>query len=101
MFSVSTLRCLLPLSLLMATLVHAQSIPVPARPDPLDPKATVPALRYESSFEHYRNLGREKTVPWREANDTVARIGGWRVYLREAQTVAPAASAPLPTKVAP
>ena len=60
--------------------------PAPAvRPDPLDAKAGVPALTYRSSFSLYRGLGDDKPVSWREANDAVARIGGWRVYAREAQ----------------
>ena len=60
--------------------------PAPAvRPDPLDAKASVPALTYSSSFSRYRGLGEDKPVSWREANDTAARIGGWRAYAREAQ----------------
>ena len=55
------------------------------RPDPLDAKASVPALSYRSSFSRYRGLGEDKPLSWREANDAVARIGGWRVYAREAQ----------------
>ena len=71
----------------------AQPTPDVRRPDPLDPKATVPALRYESAIAQYRRLSDEKTVSWRDANDTVARIGGWRVYAREAQQADPPASA--------
>ena len=56
-----------------------------ARPDPLDAKANVPALSYRSPFLRYRGLSDDKPVSWREANDAVARIGGWRVYAREAQ----------------
>ena len=56
-----------------------------ARPDPLDANASVPALSYRSSFSRYRGLGDDKRVSWREANDAVASIGGWRVYAREAQ----------------
>ncbi len=63
--------------------------PATARADPLDPKATVPALRYVSAFAQFRGIGDEPPVSWREANDAVARIGGWRVYLREAQQPAP------------
>ena len=59
------------------------------RPDPLDAKASVPALSYRSSFSRYRGLGEDKPVSWREANDAVARIGGWRVYAREAQQPEP------------
>ena len=62
------------------------------RPDPLDAKASVPALSYRSSFARYRGLGEDKPVSWREANDAVARIGGWRVYAREAQQPEPTPS---------
>jgi hypothetical protein len=55
------------------------------RSDPLDAKASVPSLTYRSSFSRYRGLSDDKPVGWREANDAVARIGGWRVYAREAQ----------------
>lgn len=90
--------------LLCAVFLTAQALAQPSppvrRPDPLDSKATVPALRYESAMAQYRPLSDEKAVSWREANDTVARIGGWRVYAREAQQAdppapaAPAAKAP-------
>ncbi len=71
--------------LVFALAAQAQPTAGAAKPDPLDAKASVPALSYESSFTHYRRLSDEKLVSWREANDTVARIGGWRVYAREAQ----------------
>lgn len=83
---------------LFASLTAAQAQPTAkaARPDPLDPKASVTTLRYESSFARYRLLGEEKPVSWRDANDTVTRIGGWRVYAREAQQPDPA---PIPAPV--
>ena len=89
--SISIRRWLVPAALLASLSISAlatQAQPAPPRalrPDPLDPKASVPALTYESSFFQYRKLGEEKPVSWREANDTVTRIGGWRVYAREAQ----------------
>jgi hypothetical protein len=67
------------------TQAMAQPTPTVARPDPLDPQATVPALRYESAIAPYRRAGDEKPLSWRDANEAVARIGGWRVYAREAQ----------------
>lgn len=83
-------------TLLCSAFLAAQSLAQPAptapRPDPLDPKATVPALRYDSVTAQYRRLSDEKTVPWRNANDAVARLGGWRAYAREAQQ----ADAPTP-----
>lgn len=92
--------CALP-SLLFTFLLTAQALaqsPTPTRPDPLDPKAQVPSVRYESAFAQFRRIGDDKPVAWREANDTVARIGGWRVYAREAQQPDPAtADKPLPS----
>jgi hypothetical protein len=54
-------------------------------PDPLDAKAGVPALRHQSAFARYKPLGEDKPVAWRQANDTVTGIGGWRAYARQAQ----------------
>jgi len=65
------------------------------RPDPLNAQAKVPPLLHESAFAQYRRLGDVPVGSWRDANDTVNRIGGWRVYAREAaQPASPAASAP-------
>ena len=85
---------LLAATLLATLAAQAQPAARAARPDPLDPKASVPALSYVSSFSQYRLLGDEKPVSWRDANDTVTRIGGWRVYAREAQQPNPAPAAP-------
>jgi hypothetical protein len=89
--------CALPsllFTLLLAAQAQAQS-PATTRPDPLDPKAQVPSVRYESSFAQFRRIGDDKPVAWREANDAVARIGGWRVYAREAQQPEPSVAAVL------
>lgn len=75
---------------LLAAQAQAQS-PATPRPDPLDPKAQVPSVRYASAFAQFRRLGDDKPLSWRDANDAVARIGGWRVYTREAQQPDPAA----------
>jgi hypothetical protein len=85
-FSRWRLLLALPAALLTAT-AAAQSQPVlqAARPDPLDAKASVPTLVFESSFSQYQRFSDQKLISWREANDTVTRIGGWRVYAREAQ----------------
>jgi len=91
---------LLAASLLATLTAQAQPAAKAARPDPLDPKASVPTLSYESSFSQYRRLGDEKPVSWRDANDTVTRIGGWRVYAREAQQPDPAPAA-TPADAAP
>jgi hypothetical protein len=66
--------------------------------DPLEAKLSTPPLVYRSALAGYHGWSVESPpVAWREANDAVARIGGWRAYAREAaapQTPAPAASAP-------
>lgn len=63
---------------------HAQSAPTPTKPDPLNPGAAVPAASHATALARYRSAGDVKVGSWREANDMVARIGGWRVYAREA-----------------
>ena len=52
--------------------------------DPGDPKAAAPPARYESAFARYRPNAEAEVGVWRDANDHVGRIGGWRVYGREA-----------------
>ena len=102
-------RALMPAILLslLALPVQAQTTPRIAAPDPLDAKAKVPALVYESALANYLRMAELKPIPWREANDTVTRIGGWRVYAREAQQpetpllAAPPAPPPTPPRAAP
>ena len=64
------------------------------RADPLDAQVRVPAAIHVPAFVGYRRLGDDKRVDWKEANETVNRIGGWRSYLREAQQPDPAPTAP-------
>lgn len=53
--------------------------------DPQNAATAVPTTVYRSVFEGYRAYTPEKVAPWRDTNDTVGRIGGWRVYSREAR----------------
>jgi hypothetical protein len=64
----------------------------PRAPDPTQAQAEVPAALHRSAFVGYRRHADAAATAWRDANDTVTRIGGWRTYAREA--AAPAASAP-------
>ena len=67
--------------------------PSDERPDPLNPKASIPPQVHASAFTQYRRLADTPVGSWRDANDTVTRIGGWRVYARDAaQPASPAAS---------
>jgi hypothetical protein len=83
---------------LLATLPHATQA---ARPDPLDPQVSVPRLTHESVFKQYRGQRDEKLRSWKDANDEVGRIGGWRAYARESQQPDAAASQPAGAASAP
>ncbi len=67
----AVLCCVLAALGLQTAVAIAQS-----RGNPAEPTVAVPATRYSSAFASYQPLGDEKTAPWREANDEVARVGG-------------------------
>jgi hypothetical protein len=95
------LPCAAPAALLVALSVaaltaQAQPAGKTGRPDPLDPQASVPTLVYRSPFKADPRASDKSPISWREANDAVARIGGWRAYAREAQQPEPAAAKPAP-----
>ena len=76
---------------------HDHAAMLAARPASAAPPAASASatLAYESVFTRYKSYRDEKTGSWREANETVDRIGGWRAYAKEAQqpdTTAPATS---------
>ena len=37
-----------------------------------------------SALENYRPFTEEKILSWKQANDTVGAIGGWKAYAKEA-----------------
>jgi hypothetical protein len=49
---------------------------------------------FRSAFEGYQPHTDDKTGNWKEANDTTARIGGWRAYAKEAAGSETVKSAP-------
>jgi hypothetical protein len=63
-------------------------------PDPLDAEATTPALDYQSPLSAYQGLADQPLQGWREANELVGRIGGWRTYAQEPWEQPAAADAP-------
>ena len=40
-------------------------------------------LVYESSFQNYQRYSASDVQAWKQANDTVKDIGGWREYAKE------------------
>lgn len=49
-------------------------------------------VSYQSAFDGYQSYSDDKVLSWKESNDTVGKVGGWRVYAREAQGAQPAAA---------
>lgn len=65
---------------------------------------TVNAVSYTSALSHYQPYTDPLALPWRQANDQVGKIGGWRAYAKEISSAestrqaAPAASDQHPTR---
>lgn len=82
------LKLVLPCILLsLAGASHAQTTADAARP------ALPTKLQYVSPLRAYKAYADQPVESWREANDRVGRIGGWRAYAKEIQTGEPAKGA--------
>lgn len=67
------------------TLVHAQPVSHQAPTAPAKAPSTTFFSSYLSIFTDYQPYKEQPLLPWREVNDNVGKIGGWRFYAREAQ----------------
>ena len=95
MFSTAALLALCAIAGLQLVPGHAQAqaqapaptsaTAPPARPDPADPKAPVPAAPYRSALNAYQAFSEPQVAPWRDTNELVRQRGGWRAYAREAR----------------
>ena len=88
-----------PLGALVLTM--SAVMPVLAQSAAADASSSAPApadlgLVYRSTFDGYQRFTDEKVNSWRESNDTVGRIGGWRAYANEARQPDPGASPAAP-----
>ncbi len=85
------------LTFLWLPVAGAQS-PAVAGLEVLEAATSVPTLDYRSPFAATDPADATQRLDWRDANDAVARIGGWRAYAREAQraSAVPAAAPPSP-----
>jgi hypothetical protein len=98
-------------------LTLAASAQTPAAP-PARAAASAPVARtqaapgeFRSALEGYQPYSEVKRVPWKEANETVGKIGGWKAYAREAAAgqghqghagpAAPAAPTPAASQATP
>ena len=97
-------RPLAALSMCVAAGASAQTMTAPAAGPVVASAAVAPLPRisstpaYRSAFQGYQPYTDEKIAPWRESNDTVGTIGGWRAYAKEAAPgpQAPGAAQPAP-----
>ena len=86
------LAALAALSLMLSPLfppgfvaAHAQSPASPSQSTPPPAAASQPAASvFRSAFEGYQPYTEQKMAPWKQANENVGQIGGWREYAREA-----------------
>lgn len=82
-------KFLLPCALLLLSGV------APAQPTTGATKSALPSqLQYVSPLRAYKAYADQPVESWREANDRVGRIGGWRAYAKEIQTGEPAKEVP-------
>jgi hypothetical protein len=107
-FSAGTLM----LTIGVANAQHHHAAPDPAAPTTGATTATTAPsgsgtstlLRFDSVLSRYKPMSDQKLSTWREANDTVTRIGGWRTYLKESQspdTVVPTIPSAAPRPATP
>ena len=87
--SLPPFRALLPSTLvLFAGAAFAQA--------PADTEAPKPAplatLQYASPIGAYQGYADQPVQSWREANDRVGQIGGWRAYAKEIKSGEPASA---------
>lgn len=94
MFTSSPAAWLASLTTFVAFSAGAQTAPSASAPS-----AQPNPLPYSSAMDGYKPFADEKAIPWKAANETVNRRGGWRAYAKEAggessETMTPAASNP-------
>jgi hypothetical protein len=68
----------------LLTCLHLGSALAQSEIKPKVSKAEKPIeLVYESSFQNYQRYSASDIQTWRQTNDTVKDIGGWREYAKE------------------
>lgn len=83
------IKAMLPWAL--ALLAGSAAAQAPA--DAKTPQPSLPTkLQYSSAIGAYQAYKDQPVQSWREANDRVGRIGGWRAYAKEIKTGVPASA---------
>jgi hypothetical protein len=95
-------RSRLPCAPTLAVACSVAFAQVPTAGAPAPGQGTGALTKYVSPLRDYRAFADEPVVSWREANETVQRIGGWQAYSREAyQALRKPAPEARPTPAAP
>ncbi|MFZ2739329.1 MAG: hypothetical protein WBI20_10290 [Burkholderiaceae bacterium] len=47
-------------------------------------ESAAPRLKYNSVLSQYQGFNDQALSPWRQTNEVVEKIGGWRAYAKEA-----------------
>ena len=85
MFNFSRLHGFLALYAFAMPNAFSQAI-IPSNPlSSIATSAEFVVLEYQSSFSTYQVYADQPIISWRNANDTVGKIGGWRSYAKEVQ----------------
>lgn len=71
---------LLTLTLLGGSVASAQDAAVNGP----SARSIAESLQYTSVFKNYQAYSEEEIIPWKRANATVLKIGGWKAYAKEA-----------------
>lgn len=87
---------LVPVLLSVVAAAAAAQTAQPSKADPANAAAAVPPVVFRSTFSQYQRYAEQSVGSWKEVNETVNRIGGWRAYTREAQQPEPPVQAPAP-----
>lgn len=83
------IKALLPWALALFAGSAAAQVPADAK----GPQPSLPTkLQYSSAIGAYQAYADQPVQSWREANDRVGRIGGWRAYAKEIKTGVPASA---------
>jgi hypothetical protein len=89
---VSALRIILTSVLLLGS--PATLAQTGVRPDPADPRLSVPTPATESAFAGYRRFRDEPPADWRAVNDEMRALGGHGGHIREDAAPADRAAPP-------
>lgn len=88
MYSFSAKSWLAAVPLMAASTLFAQAAPSAGPSTAPAPQGSAPAA-FRSALDGYRPFSDEKQIPWKEANETVRQVGGWRAYAKEGAAAAP------------